>query len=83
MENSNQRIRSFLDSRHTAMFDLLEKLVTTQSGSHNVQGVNRMGRRVAEVFADSAFNVSTVSGKGTGDHLVAAAAPVTGNGRRY
>jgi len=70
MENSNQRIRSFLDSRHTVMFDLLEKLVTTQSGSHNVQGVNRMGRRVAEVFADSAFNVSTVSGKGTGDHLV-------------
>lgn len=67
----NTSINIFLEQHQTDMLNLLEQLVLIQSGSYNKKGVDRVGRRIAEVLAENRLDLETVRQHDRGDHLVA------------
>ncbi len=62
---------AYLDSRQQEMLSLLERLVDTDSGTHDRDGVNRVGQILAPRLGELGFAVETDRQTEYGDHLVA------------
>ncbi len=61
----------WLQPRQDAMIAELAGYVAIESGSYDVDGVNRVGRELAPAFENLGFTIDRVPGAGCGDHLVA------------
>lgn len=61
----------WLQGRQAAMVDELGRFVSIESGSYDVEGVNRVGRQLTQDFRELGFSVDRILESGCGDHLVA------------
>lgn len=61
----------WLQSRLERQTGELGEFVTMESGSHDVEGVNRIGRLVASKYEELGFEIERIPEKDVGDHLVA------------
>lgn len=60
-----------LQARQAEMVDELSRYVSVESGSYDIEGVNRVGRELTSVFRELGFSVDRILESGCGDHLVA------------
>ena len=72
------KLRNYLASHESAMFDLLKRMVETQSHSYNKAGNDRMMALVASEFENSSLICSEVTQETFGNHLVVRS-PATAN----
>ena len=61
----------WLRDRQATMVDELGAFVSIESGSYDVDGVNRVGRELAGAFQELGYSVDRILESGCGDHLVA------------
>ena len=62
---------TLLEPRQSAMVDELAKYVSTESGSYDIAGVNRVGEQLSHAFRDRGFSVDRITETDCGDHIVA------------
>jgi glutamate carboxypeptidase len=79
-QHEQKRIQQILSSREPELFALLEQLVVTQSGSHNKQGVDRVGEIIKKQLSDLPLSLRVVPQERLGDNLVFST-PVAAKGR--
>src|SRR5690554_483773 len=60
-----------LQSRLQQQTEELEQFVSMESGSHDVEGVNRIGQVVASKYQELGFEIERIPETEVGDHLVA------------
>jgi glutamate carboxypeptidase len=65
-----QEIRNYLTSREPGMFDLLKRMVETQSHSYNKSGNDRMMALIASEFENSSLTCAEIAQETFGNHLV-------------
>ncbi|WP_335869074.1 M20 family metallopeptidase [Bacillus sp. 2205SS5-2] len=63
-------MKEYLDREEKEMFLFLEKLVNTESGSHNKKGVDQIGAILRKCYEELGFNVKTIYQEEFGNHLV-------------
>jgi glutamate carboxypeptidase len=76
--NQYQELRNFLTSREPGMFDLLKRMVETQSHSYNKAGNDRMMALIASEFVNDSVTCTEIVQKTFGNHLVVRT-PATAN----
>ena len=77
-ETFGPAIKTFVQSNEKAMFTLLEELVCIQSGSHNKQGVDAVGKRIEAVFDAMAVKTEVIEQPMLGNHRIARTASPPG-----
>ena len=63
-------LQSYLTAHRRPMFDLLEKLVRINSGSHNKAGVDAVGRAITGALADCHLQLTVIQTEMAGNALV-------------
>lgn len=68
--NTDDQILSFLQAHEPDLFDLLEKMVLIQSGSHNKEGVDRVSRLIESTFQSNRVLCKVIKQAKLGNHLI-------------
>lgn len=63
-------IRQHLDGQTPEMLDLLQRLISVESGSRDKPAVDRMGAVYRELFEEMGFATETIAQPDCGDHLI-------------
>jgi glutamate carboxypeptidase len=71
-------LRNFLTSREPEMFDLLKRMVKTQSHSYNKAGNDRMMAMIASEFENSSMTCTEIARETFGNHMLVRS-PATSN----
>jgi glutamate carboxypeptidase len=61
----------WLNGRRAAMIEELGDYVSIESGSYDIEGVNKAGERLWRAFEALGFTIDRIPAPGSGDHLVA------------
>ncbi len=71
MNNTSQKIQTYLENRLPEYLDILQQMVAINSFTANAEGVNKLGKFTAEVFAQRGFRAEFVPSRqsGFGQHL--------------
>lgn len=69
MKADNGLIR-YLKAREPDMFALLDEMVLIQSGSHNKEGVDQVGRLIKSIFQSNTVSCQMIDQTKFGNHLV-------------
>ena len=70
----------WLEPRQPEMVAELDEYVSIESGSYDIEGVNRVGKRLTSAFRDRGFDIERLPERECGDHLIARRTG-SGNGR--
>jgi glutamate carboxypeptidase len=65
-----QQLRNFLMSHESGMFDLLKRMVETQSHSHNKSGNDRMMALIASEFENASLTCTEIARETFGNHML-------------
>jgi len=67
---TNNRLIHFIKEHEPDMFDLLEKMVLIQSGSHNKEGVDRVSELIESSFQSNSVSCRLIEQTKLGNHLI-------------
>ena len=67
---ANNRLIHFIKEHGSDMFDLLEKMVLIQSGSHNKKGVDRVSGLIESSFQSNSVSCRLIEQTKFGNHLI-------------
>ncbi|CAN5830263.1 M20 family metallopeptidase [soil metagenome] len=62
---------AWLEDRQALMIDELGEYVSIESGSYDIDGVNRAGKALSQAFQDLGFAIERIPEADCGDHLLA------------
>ena len=62
---------TLLEPKQSTMVDELAKYVSTESGSYDIAGVNRVGEQLSQAFRDHGFSLDRITETDCGDHIIA------------
>lgn len=70
----------YIERNAAEMFELLRKLVTIQSGTHNKPGVDRVGDALQEAVGELPVRIERIKNEKLGDNIVLSSGPVRDTG---